>query len=121
MSKDIQPDEALVKSLMPDQFPRHFRSWTGNDESGCHHHSAIPLRNSPLYLKLAWKRDSQSHTCFVGNFVLNLELLLASGLVRKESSGHVRLRFFHDIDDTIYIQTKCNEPRLAVGRFTEMD
>jgi hypothetical protein len=118
MSEKVQFDETLVKSL---KFPRRIRSWTGNDENGRHHHSAIPLSDSPLYLKLAWKRGSKSHPYFIGNFVLNLEGLLASGFIREESRRRVRLRFFHDYDDVIYIQARLSEPRFAIGKFDSKD
>jgi hypothetical protein len=52
----------------------------------------------------------------VGCFRLDLPQLLAAGLVRLERRGEVRLRFFHDPDGKIYLQTRLDAPRFMLGR-----
>ena len=46
-----------------------------------------------------------------------MQALLEAGFIRKDTKpGHVRLRFFHDTDDIIYIETSSGKPRLPVGK-----
>lgn len=53
----------------------------------------------------------------MGCFRLKLAALLAAGYIRQDRiANHVRLRFFHDHDDGIYIEARQGGPRLAVVR-----
>ena len=93
--------------------------WTGNDESGRHNHNKVSLNSSPMRLRLSWKRSPDDHVHLIGVFDLDLRKLLADGYVRvepKTEDKEIRLRFYHDADGVIYIQTKMGEPKLPVGR-----
>lgn len=92
------------------------RRWCGNDDSARNHHGVIPLSSSPVDLELSWKASKNASAKVIGRMRLDLQALLAEGLVRREDSESVRVRFFHDDDGKIYIQTKLDESRFLVGR-----
>jgi hypothetical protein len=102
----------VEESAMP---PVH-RSWTGNDTSQREQHERVRVVETPLFLHLSWRRDRKSPPVHVADLRLDLPGLLAGGYVREDGPGHVRLRFFHEDDGTICIQTRSSEPRLVVGR-----
>jgi hypothetical protein len=101
----------VEEAAMP---PVH-RSWTGNDTSQREQHERVRIVETPLYLYLAWRTNRDSPPVHVANLKLDLPGLLAEGYVREDGPGHVRLRFFHDEDGSVCIQTKSGEPRLVVG------
>jgi hypothetical protein len=98
------------------------RKWRGTDEEGLNtHHGVVPLSESPVDMRLRWRRSSSAPTSVIGCFRLDLEGLLGESYVRKEESrpGHVRLKFVHDHnDDCIYVQKDRGAPALYVGRFS---
>src|SRR4051794_35989837 len=82
------------------------RNWTGNDEGGGYRtmepagrHRSIPSRRvvrvseSPLDIRLRWKRASGAPVNLIGCFRLDLRELLAKGFVRKEDEDTIRLQF----------------------------
>ena len=53
------------------------RDWTGNDESARNHHGVVYLNESPLRLRLSWKKSPNDSAKFIGVFRLDLRKLLA--------------------------------------------
>lgn len=96
------------------------RDWTGNDESARNHHGRVDLRESPLKLRLSWKRSSKDPVHLIGVYELDLRELLTAGYARIErnTQNEIRLRFYHGYDDVIYIQVNSKEPGLPVGRMS---
>ncbi len=92
------------------------RHWTGNDENGNHHHSPIRLNQKTLDIHLQWKAADGAPAAEVGCFRLNLPRLLECGYIRKEGADQIRLRFVHDDDGCVYIQTRNDGPRLLMGK-----
>lgn len=94
------------------------RDWTGNDESERNHNGKVPLSESPLRLRLSWKKSPKDSARLVGIFDLDLKQLVKAGYIRYEpkSESEVRLRFFHDRDNVVYIQVNSKERRLPIGR-----
>jgi uracil-DNA glycosylase len=94
------------------------RDWTGNDDSARNHHSVVLLSESPLRLRLSWKRGRTGKAQFIGVFDLNLPGLLAAHHVRLEpgETNAIRLRFYHGTDEVIYIQVNSQSPGLPIGR-----
>lgn len=94
------------------------RDWTGNDESHRNHHGKVPLRESPLRLRLSWKKGPKDSARLVGVFDLDLKQLLKAGYIRSEpkSEDEVRLRFYHDRDGLVSIQVNSKEQGLPIGR-----
>lgn len=94
------------------------RNWTGNDENDRHHHGKIPLIDSPLRLRLYWRKNSREPSCLIGIFDLDLQGLLRAGYIRLEpwSENEVRLRFYHGLDNVIYIQVNSKKVALPIGR-----
>lgn len=95
------------------------RDWTGNDEKGkrSHHDGNIYLNKSPLRLRLSWKESSNAPVCYIGVFDLDLQKLLAAKYIctSSEPQDKVRLRFYHGLDDVIYIQVNNEGPGLPIG------
>jgi hypothetical protein len=94
------------------------RNWTGNDENDRHHHGKVPLIESPLRLRLHWRKSSRDPSCLIGIFDLDLHALLRAGYIRPEpgSENEVRLRFYHGLDNVIYIQVNSKKAALPIGR-----
>jgi len=94
------------------------RNWTGNDESARHHHGRVSLNESPLKLRLSWKRSPKDSSHLIGIYELDLRRLLDAAYVRVEpkTENEIRLRFYHGHDNLIYIQANSNEPGLPIGR-----
>ena len=96
--------------------PAH-RRWNGNDRSQRNHNGAVPLAEDPFDVVLNWKASPTAPVCPVGCFRLDLAQLLSAGYVRLDKRrGHIRLRFFHDDDGCVYIETAQGRPRLLIGR-----
>ncbi len=94
------------------------RDWTGNDKSARNHNGIVDLRESPLRLRLSWKRNPDDQAKFIGVFDLDLPRLLAANYIRVEGNrpSAVRLRFWHGYDDVIYIQVNSQTRGLPLGR-----
>jgi len=94
------------------------RNWIGNDSSARNHHGVVPLSESPLRIRLSWKRGPNDPTRLVGEFDLDLRALLSDGYVREErgTPGSIRLRFYHGMDGMIYVQTNAKGPALWIGK-----
>lgn len=94
------------------------RNWTGNDESARSQNEKIRLIESPLRLRLSWKKGSKDYAQLVGIFDLDLQRLLKEGYIRLDANSdtEVRLRFYHGWDNVIYIQVNRKEPGLPIGR-----
>jgi hypothetical protein len=90
------------------------RRWIGNDESQRNHNGVIPLADSPLTLALSWRAGKGKPAVVVAVMELDLERLLAGGFIRSEAPDSVRVRFFHDSDGHVYLQTRNQAPRLRV-------
>ena len=97
---------------------RYSRSWP--DANDHHYHACVPLGTITLYLW--WKAGPDStpdEIKEIGAFRLDLEKLLEGKYIRWEDEKEriVRLRFYRAPGNIIYIQTKADEPRIAVGTF----
>jgi hypothetical protein len=90
------------------------RRWIGNDESKRNHNGVIPLADSPLTLALSWRAGKGKPAVVVAVMELDLERLLAEGFIRSEKRDSVRVRFYHDSDGHVYLQTRLGEPRIRV-------
>ena len=105
----------LADHVEDSEMPPAHRSWTGNDTSQREQHERVRIVETPLFLHLSWRKDRTAQPVPVANLKLDLTGLLAGHYIRKDGDGHARLRFFHDDDGSICIQTKSGEPRLVVG------
>jgi len=94
------------------------RDWTGNDESARNHNGKVLLSESPLRLRLSWKKSQKDSARLVGIFDLDLNRLLKAGYIRPEpkSENEVRLRFYHGWDNVVSIQVNLKKPALPIGR-----
>lgn len=108
----------FVRRVPSEQATSIRRDWTGNDESAKSHHGKLPLSESPLRLRLSWKKSPKDSARLVGIFDLDLKQLLKAGYIRYEpkSTSEVRLRFYHGSDNLVYIQVNAKEPGLPIGR-----
>jgi hypothetical protein len=108
----------LVRRVPNEGASNIHRDWTGNDESARNHHGKVPLSESPLRLRLSWKKGPKDSARLVGIFDLDLKQLLKAGYIRYEpmSENEVRLRFYHGWDNVVYIQANSKEQELAIGR-----
>jgi hypothetical protein len=92
------------------------RRWNGNDQTQRNHHGAVPLARDPFDLVLNWKSSPNASLKQVGCYRLNLAALLAAGFIRRDTKPrHVRVRFYHDLDGSVYIEAQQDGPRLLVG------
>ena len=107
----------FVRKVPNEEATKIRRDWTGNDESARSHHGRIPLSESPLRLRLSWKKGPKDSARLVGIFDLDLNQLLTAGYIRYEpnSTSEVRLRFYHGSDNLVYIQVNSKEPGLPIG------
>lgn len=94
------------------------RDWTGNDKSARNHHGVVDLHESPLRLRLSWRRSPCDPAQLIGVFDLDLPGLLAGHYVRVEpgTRNGIRLRFYHGSDDVIYIQANRDGPGMPIGK-----
>jgi hypothetical protein len=108
----------LVRRVENEEASDIRRDWTGNDESDRNHNGKVPLSESPLRLRLSWKKSPEESARPIGIFDLDLRRLLKAGYVRPEpkSENKVRLRFYHGWDNVVYIQVNLKEPGLPIGR-----
>jgi hypothetical protein len=107
----------LVRRVDDSPPPTIHRKWTGNDDFFRNYHCVVNLNQSPLRLKLLWKESSNASSHLVGIFDLDLRRLVEENYVRLEQGveGAVRLRFYHGLDNIIYIQVNQKGPALPVG------
>lgn len=109
----------FARMATPEDLAPAHRCWNGNDRSLRNHNGAVPLAELPFDIVLNWKASPAAPVHHVGCFRLNLAALLAEGYIRSDRKpGHVRLRFFHDKDECIYIEARPGGPRLLVGKVT---
>jgi len=108
----------LVRRVPNEGASKVSRDWTGNDKSNRNNHNKVSLSESPLRLRLSWKKGPKDSARLVGIFDLDLRQLLKAGYIRYEpkSEDEVRLRFYHDLDDLVKIQTNSKEKGLPIGR-----
>lgn len=108
----------LVRRISNEEASNIRREWTGNDESQRNHNGKVPLSETPLRLRLSWKKGPNDSAHLVGIFDLDLKQLLEAGYIRYDanSESNVRLRFYHDWDNLVYIEVKSIQPRLPIGR-----
>ena len=108
----------LVRRVESSQASGIQHDWTGNDESARNHNGVVSLNESPLRLRLSWKKSPKDAVKLIGVFDLDLRKLLAEQYVRIEPrvQGAIRLCFYHGPGDVIYIQTNMQGPALPVGK-----
>ena len=96
----------LARRVQNSEISEIRRDWTGNDESARNHHERVDLSESPLTLRLSWKRSPKDRVHLIGVYELHLRQLLTAGYARSEpkTQNDIRLRFYHGYDDVIYIQ-----------------
>ena len=107
----------LVRRVPNEEATNIRRDWTGNDESARSQHEKVSLNESPLRLRLSWKNGPKDSARLVGIFDLDLKELLKGGYIRYEhnSTSEVRLRFYHGLDNLVYIQVNSKERGLPIG------
>jgi hypothetical protein len=95
------------------------RQWTGNDDNGFHCHGVVSIDESPLSIRLYWKRATQAPKHLVGTYLLDLYALCERGFVRweKEYERTLRLRFEHSDDNSIRISKRRRDNGLQIGTF----
>lgn len=108
----------LVKRVQNHDTSDVTRDWTGNDESARNQHAKVSLRESPLRLRLSWKKSRKHTAHLVGVFDLDLPRLLRAGYIRLDgkSTDEVRVRFYHGSNNVIYVQVNLKSPALQIGR-----
>lgn len=120
--RDRLPDVAVAHlveriALVPSGV--RVRTWTLRDDNQQHHHGVVAVRESPLYLRLRWRRSATRPVYDVGTFRLHLRALLAEDYIRPEEADgddeRVRVRFFRADDRRICIQWRGGMPVLPVG------
>jgi hypothetical protein len=109
----------MVKRVEAHMMPHKHRVWTGNDSSNRTHNGKVPRNDTPLYMRLCWKANSDATERLIGHYELDMIGLLATGHIRADGLDHVRLRFVHADDGGIYIQTREMGPRLRVDTVEE--
>jgi hypothetical protein len=127
-----EPDRSMTRSTLPSETAAHLvrrvnqvpagarvRSWTLRDDNHQHHHGVVSASESPLWLRLRWRRTASSSLHEIGLFRLDLRALLAEDYVRPEQADgdddRLRLRFVRAGDSRIYIQWRRDTPALAIG------
>ena len=120
MNQYLRPDmKPLVQRVEGAEAEKCSRNWTGNDQTKRERHDVVRLDESPLRLCLSWKTGTKETAKPIGVFVLDLRKLLEEEYVRdepgKEEEGGIRLRFYHALDNVIYIQVNGKVPALPVG------
>jgi hypothetical protein len=86
----------LVRRVPNEEVSNVRRDWTGNDGSHRNHNGKVRLSESPLRLRLSWKKGPNDSAHLVGVFDLDLKQLLREGYIRYEpkSENEIRLRFY---------------------------
>ncbi|MEI7671051.1 MAG: hypothetical protein WCK00_02945 [Deltaproteobacteria bacterium] len=83
------------------------REWTLNERVNGNVFGRVRKRESPLRMRLYWKRDDEATRQLVGAYELNLHALKTAGYVRElnNNQGEVFLRF-QSAGKSIQIATK---------------
>jgi hypothetical protein len=103
---------------LPDDH-RYDRNWTGNDARAARDYfDRVRLDESPLVLRLSWRRDRHTPSRLVGVFRLDLHALLRDGYVYVPDNHpkEVVLRFLHTPSDEIQIVRNQRSPALTIGK-----
>jgi hypothetical protein len=95
------------------------RRWNGNDTSARNHHGLVPISESPFDIALYWRTSAAANPQLVGFYRLNLANLQAEGYIGPTKDGKVRLRFYHDTDDCIYVEPLVRpRKKLLIGKYS---
>lgn len=110
-------NERLLATRIGDTYAgRGVRLWTLNDEQG-HYHGVVDLSESPLLLKLSWRRTADGQVMPVGVYRLDLRGLLDAGFIRTEPTrgrNKVRVRVVRGSDGTFGLQARSGAPYLRL-------
>lgn len=74
----------LAKKVEGNGAEKYTRDWTGNDTSARNQNGVVYFDESPLRLRLSWKRSKKDRAKVVGVFDLHLRTLLREKYVRIE-------------------------------------
>lgn len=113
-----QPRISPVKRVPAPPAGTKAHAFTLRDDNQRHYHRSVKLSESPFYVALGWRANSESPVHQLGTFRLDLAVLLASGHVRPDRPGDaftVRVRFYRADDGGIYLQSRLDTPRLRVA------
>lgn len=93
------------------------REWTGNDRVQRHHFGRVRLNESPLDIRLYWKKDDNSPRRLIGAYRIDLRALLRHCYIRETGGqpGEVILRFQRTDEGNIQIATKRRGPALTLS------
>jgi len=95
------------------------RIWNGNDATDRNYHNLVPVSLSPFDIALYWKISPTAPLHLIGFYSLNLLNLQAGGYIGPTKNGKVRLRFYHDLDDFIYIEPlSAPRKKLLIGKYS---
>lgn len=97
------------------------REWNGNDRVNQNYFGRVRLNESPLSIRLHWKKDDNSPSQLIGAYSIDLEFLLQEGYVRKAEGypEEVILRFQRTDEGEIQIAINTRERGLKIGVFKE--
>lgn len=113
-------DRPLVQRL--ECAPEHTnpKRWVLRDDNGQNHHGIVDSSKGSVVIELSWKANTHDAPKLVGAYRLDLDGLLAAGIIRREPQAgrgaRVRVRFYRERDGVIYLQQRRDRPRLAVGQ-----
>ena len=94
------------------------RRWNGNDKSQRNHHGLIPYNQLPVDIVLQWKTAPSAPLRLIRFYRLYLANLVEAEFISAPRAGKVRLRFYHEFDDCIYIEPLYDRGRrLLIGRY----
>ena len=120
------PDRPKVGAVgcrsLPDSY-RPASQWSsslvGNDESNRSNTSRIAESKvgANFLLQLSWRSTGHEEPCFVGNFELNIPVLLASGVLAREDTPEKRVRLIiqHDRDGSLWIRRNQSAPAVLLA------
>jgi predicted DNA binding CopG/RHH family protein len=111
------PDPSqLIKRVPKRELPQKHRRWTGNDANQRNHSGRIPPGENPVYLELRWKKDKYAAETPVGCFRIDVLALRRNGYLAEDPAGGIRLKFFHEMDGTVYLGRGIKRKKIPVGR-----
>jgi hypothetical protein len=112
--------ELFTRVLSEKDLSPEARHWNGNDATQRNHHGLVPFNESPLEIVLHWKSSKTAPPSVIGCYRLDLTNLQMAGYISAPRNGKVRLRFYHDHDDCIYIEPLAvPRRRLLIGKYEE--
>lgn len=94
------------------------RNWNGNNAVAARtFFGLIPLSQSPVVLRLSWKKSANHKPVLVGVYTFDLHKLLDSGYVYEpeNSPGKVRLRFQYSDGGVIELARRRTGPSIEIG------